>query len=172
MNYQGAQEARKHMKVPCEIIRVPQVYISIMSLYPSINVYPSIIKIVLITKYAGWALRVHRQPKWFPCSHVLCLPEVSFTWPWSWIFTWRSFISLVTCMLYLPPQFLYHINYIDLWVRLPILSSIEHSLLILSERMFSFQLVNSLPPFFSWSIYKIGLAAFYWRICGNRIGWE
>ncbi|KAL5557930.1 hypothetical protein UlMin_034141 [Ulmus minor] len=24
MNYQGAQEARKHMKVPCEIIRVPQ----------------------------------------------------------------------------------------------------------------------------------------------------
>lgn len=26
MNYQGAQEARKHMKVPCEIIRVPQVY--------------------------------------------------------------------------------------------------------------------------------------------------
>lgn len=27
MNYQGAQEARKHMKVPCEIIRVPQVYL-------------------------------------------------------------------------------------------------------------------------------------------------
>lgn len=25
MNYQGAQEARKEMKVPCEIIRVPQV---------------------------------------------------------------------------------------------------------------------------------------------------
>lgn len=25
MNYEGAQEARKHMKVPCEIIRVPQV---------------------------------------------------------------------------------------------------------------------------------------------------
>ena len=25
MNYQGAVEARKHMKVPCEIIRVPQV---------------------------------------------------------------------------------------------------------------------------------------------------
>jgi pimeloyl-ACP methyl ester carboxylesterase len=24
MNYEGAQEARKHMKVPCEIIRVPQ----------------------------------------------------------------------------------------------------------------------------------------------------
>ena len=24
MDYQGAQEARKHMKVPCEIIRVPQ----------------------------------------------------------------------------------------------------------------------------------------------------
>lgn len=24
MNYQGAQEARKHMKVPCEITRVPQ----------------------------------------------------------------------------------------------------------------------------------------------------
>ncbi|CAH8390407.1 unnamed protein product [Eruca vesicaria subsp. sativa] len=24
MNYQGAVEARKHMKVPCEIIRVPQ----------------------------------------------------------------------------------------------------------------------------------------------------
>ncbi|XP_042501568.1 probable 1-acylglycerol-3-phosphate O-acyltransferase isoform X2 [Macadamia integrifolia] len=24
MNYQGAQEARKHMKVPCEIIRVPE----------------------------------------------------------------------------------------------------------------------------------------------------
>ena len=28
MNYQGAQEARKHMKVPCEIIRVPQVSLS------------------------------------------------------------------------------------------------------------------------------------------------
>lgn len=27
MNYQGAQEARKQMKVPCEIIRVPQVYL-------------------------------------------------------------------------------------------------------------------------------------------------
>jgi len=27
MNYQGAQEARKHMKVPCEIIRVPRVYL-------------------------------------------------------------------------------------------------------------------------------------------------
>lgn len=27
MNYQGAQEARKHMKVPCEIIRIPQVYL-------------------------------------------------------------------------------------------------------------------------------------------------
>ncbi|KAH1123877.1 hypothetical protein GLYMA_06G026500v4 [Glycine max] len=26
MNYQGAQEARKHMKVPCEIIRVPQLF--------------------------------------------------------------------------------------------------------------------------------------------------
>lgn len=26
MNYQGAQEARKSMKVPCEIIRVPQVF--------------------------------------------------------------------------------------------------------------------------------------------------
>jgi hypothetical protein len=25
MNYQGAQQARKDMKVPCEIIRVPQV---------------------------------------------------------------------------------------------------------------------------------------------------
>lgn len=25
MNYQGAMEARKNMKVPCEIIRVPQV---------------------------------------------------------------------------------------------------------------------------------------------------
>lgn len=25
MNYQGAQEARQRMKVPCEIIRVPQV---------------------------------------------------------------------------------------------------------------------------------------------------
>lgn len=25
MNYQGAQEARKDMKVPCEIVRVPQV---------------------------------------------------------------------------------------------------------------------------------------------------
>ena len=25
MDYQGAQEARKQMKVPCEIIRVPQV---------------------------------------------------------------------------------------------------------------------------------------------------
>ncbi|MCI28252.1 abhydrolase domain-containing protein 4-like, partial [Trifolium medium] len=24
MNYEGAQEARKHMKVPCEIIWVPQ----------------------------------------------------------------------------------------------------------------------------------------------------
>ncbi|KAF8406511.1 hypothetical protein HHK36_008600 [Tetracentron sinense] len=29
MNYQGAQEARKHMKVPCEIIRVPQVSLSL-----------------------------------------------------------------------------------------------------------------------------------------------
>jgi hypothetical protein len=28
MNYEGAQEARKHMKVPCEIIRVPQVSLS------------------------------------------------------------------------------------------------------------------------------------------------
>jgi abhydrolase domain-containing protein 5 len=28
MNYKGAQEARKHMKVPCEIIRVPQVSLS------------------------------------------------------------------------------------------------------------------------------------------------
>lgn len=72
----------------------------------------------------------------------------------------------------LPPQFLYNINYVDLWVRLPFLSSIEHSLLILNERMLRFQLVNSLPPFFSWSIDKIGLAAFYWRICGYRIGWE
>ena len=29
MNYQGAQEARKQMKVPCEIIRVPQVSLSL-----------------------------------------------------------------------------------------------------------------------------------------------
>ena len=28
MNYQGAQEVRKDMKVPCEIIRVPEVSIS------------------------------------------------------------------------------------------------------------------------------------------------
>lgn len=28
MNYQGAQEAGKHMKVPCEIIRVPEVTLS------------------------------------------------------------------------------------------------------------------------------------------------
>jgi hypothetical protein len=27
MNYQGAQQTRKDMKVPCEIIRVPQVSI-------------------------------------------------------------------------------------------------------------------------------------------------
>jgi hypothetical protein len=25
MSYEGAQQARQHMKVPCEIIRVPQV---------------------------------------------------------------------------------------------------------------------------------------------------
>ena len=30
MNYEGAQEARKHMKVPCEIIRVPQVHLSLL----------------------------------------------------------------------------------------------------------------------------------------------
>lgn len=29
MNYQGAQQARKDMKVPCEIIRVPQVSLSL-----------------------------------------------------------------------------------------------------------------------------------------------
>lgn len=34
MNYQGAQEAGKHMKVPCEIIRVPEVTLS-LSLAPS-----------------------------------------------------------------------------------------------------------------------------------------
>jgi abhydrolase domain-containing protein 5 len=28
MNYEGAIEARKQMKVPCEIIRVPQVLLS------------------------------------------------------------------------------------------------------------------------------------------------
>lgn len=28
VNYEGAQEARKQMKVPCEIIRVPQVLYS------------------------------------------------------------------------------------------------------------------------------------------------
>lgn len=28
MPYEGAQEARKHMKVPCEIIRVPKVSLS------------------------------------------------------------------------------------------------------------------------------------------------
>lgn len=28
MNYEGAQEARKRMEVPCEIIRVPQVLYS------------------------------------------------------------------------------------------------------------------------------------------------
>ena len=34
MNYEGAMEARKQMKVPCEIIRVPQV-----SLSPPLLVY-------------------------------------------------------------------------------------------------------------------------------------
>lgn len=28
MNYKGAQEARKNMNVPCEIIRVPEVFFS------------------------------------------------------------------------------------------------------------------------------------------------
>jgi pimeloyl-ACP methyl ester carboxylesterase len=28
MNYKGAQQARKDMKVPCEIIRVPQVHLA------------------------------------------------------------------------------------------------------------------------------------------------
>lgn len=35
MNYQGAQEARKLMKVPCEIIRVPQVSFSSPALFLS-----------------------------------------------------------------------------------------------------------------------------------------
>lgn len=33
MNYQGAQQARKDMKVPCEIIRVPQVNLSLAMLH-------------------------------------------------------------------------------------------------------------------------------------------
>lgn len=37
MNYQGAQEARKHMNVPCEIIRVPQVGLSLF-LSPGVKV--------------------------------------------------------------------------------------------------------------------------------------
>ena len=47
MNYQGAQEARKLMNVPCEIIRVPQVSLSLPPLSLSLSLSINVLVIVL-----------------------------------------------------------------------------------------------------------------------------
>jgi hypothetical protein len=80
MNYQGAQEARKNMNVPCEIIRVPQVFSSPCTLCLIILGIQSIITCSYFSHfsagnkffnrpvehngsscyYAGWPLCVHR----------------------------------------------------------------------------------------------------------------
>lgn len=65
MNYQGAQEARKSMKTPCEILRVPQVLPSFFFPSDTNDLYFSIHLMKLFSSYimtAGWSLCVHRQP--------------------------------------------------------------------------------------------------------------
>jgi hypothetical protein len=105
MNYEGAQEARKHMKVPCEIIRVPQVLFS--SLPPQKWSNFIIIRTTkLITSVAGRTFCVHRQPKWLPFSCVICLSKVSYTKSRQWIFSWRAILcvgynfALILCILF------------------------------------------------------------------------
>lgn len=51
MNYQGAQAARKDMKVPCEIIRVPQVCLSISLCVRALAHKPSYFQTLLIEHY-------------------------------------------------------------------------------------------------------------------------
>lgn len=54
MKYQGAQEARKQMKVPCEIIRVPQVCICLFVFLSLHDIFLSTHKIhLLINMQAG-----------------------------------------------------------------------------------------------------------------------
>ena len=85
MSYQGAQEARKHMKVPCEIIRVPQVSLP-LSLSLSVKYEARIcrsfkVSYRLCCMIAGWSLCVHRQPNWLPRSCIIWLPQVSLSRP-------------------------------------------------------------------------------------------
>lgn len=102
MNYQGAQEARKQMKVPCEIIRVPQVALS-----PFLPGYSDQYHIILsptaktkcnfeflaITT-AGWTLCFYRQPCCFSFSCVLWLSQVFPTRPGQQYSPRRSAICL------------------------------------------------------------------------------
>lgn len=54
MSYQGAQEARKHMKVPCEIIRVPQVCLCLCLLVSDWSkIFEGIIKYLYLALQGG-----------------------------------------------------------------------------------------------------------------------
>lgn len=96
MDYKGAQEARKQMNVPCEIIRAPQVSISPLintqlcicsrNFFPFTCIFKtrsgsSVITGTSFCIITGWSLCIHRQPTCFPFGNTLCLPQVFLTGP-------------------------------------------------------------------------------------------